>query len=147
MLSCRWSLAGGERHDSEASPEGWRQRPPGLARFFNLSNFSFCSPSCPLFLSLGPAAPFTSAPVFSLQNGVVHRDLKLENILLDDSCNIKVRLLPGGLIPRARTQGASGCSLETRRVWGVTSVQPQSSSSTSMYLSPATCQTAIFVLA
>lgn len=26
------------------------------------------------------------------KNGVVHRDLKLENILLDDNCNIKVKL-------------------------------------------------------
>lgn len=38
--------------------------------------------------------PFTSRPVFSFQNGVVHRDLKLENILLDDNCNIKVKPLP-----------------------------------------------------
>lgn len=35
--------------------------------------------------------PFNSS-VLSLQNGVVHRDLKLENILLDDNCNIKVKL-------------------------------------------------------
>lgn len=34
--------------------------------------------------------PFNSLFVFSFQNGVVHRDLKLENILLDDNCNIKI---------------------------------------------------------
>lgn len=28
--------------------------------------------------------------LFLLQNGVVHRDLKLENVLLDENCNIKV---------------------------------------------------------
>lgn len=31
-----------------------------------------------------------SLPSFVLQNGVVHRDLKLENVLLDENCNIKV---------------------------------------------------------
>lgn len=36
-----------------------------------------------------------NSSVFSLQNGVVHRDLKLENILLDDNCNIKVKLSQG----------------------------------------------------
>jgi serine/threonine protein kinase len=36
-----------------------------------------------------------SSSVSSLQNGVVHRDLKLENILLDDNCNIKVKLSRG----------------------------------------------------
>lgn len=28
-----------------------------------------------------------------LQNGVVHRDLKLENILLDEDLNVKVRII------------------------------------------------------
>lgn len=37
-----------------------------------------------------------SSSVSSLQNGVVHRDLKLENILLDDNCNIKVKLTGPG---------------------------------------------------
>lgn len=45
-----------------------------------------------LLLSVISPAPVHVVPVFSLQNGVVHRDLKLENILLDDNCNIKVKL-------------------------------------------------------
>lgn len=65
----------------------------GLVHFFHLSSISPRSPSTFLFLSSRPP-PFTSLPGFSLQNGVVHRDLKLENILLDDNCNIKVNLLP-----------------------------------------------------
>lgn len=50
------------------------QRPPCQLTFIFCSIFS-CSP--PFFSSL-------------FQNGVVHRDLKLENILLDDNFNIKV---------------------------------------------------------
>lgn len=67
----------------------------GLVHFYNLSSASLCSPSSfpSLCLSSQPL-PFSSLPVFSFQNGVVHRDLKLENILLDDNCNIKVKLLP-----------------------------------------------------
>lgn len=98
----------------------------GAAHFFKVSNTSLCSPSRSPFLSLLPAAPFTAPPVFSLQNGVVHRDLKLENILLDDSCNIKVKLLPGGLIggagasrcPRLRPRNQAAESCPGRRVQG-----------------------------
>lgn len=36
-----------------------------------------------------------SAVHYCHKNGVVHRDLKLENILLDDNCNIKVKLSRG----------------------------------------------------
>lgn len=50
------------------------QRPP-CQLTFNFPNIFSCSPA--FFSSL-------------FQNGVVHRDLKLENILLDDSFNIKV---------------------------------------------------------
>lgn len=32
-------------------------------------------------------------PLLSLQSGVVHRDLKLENILLDQDLNVKVSLI------------------------------------------------------
>lgn len=32
--------------------------------------------------------------LFVFQNGVVHRDLKLENVLLDENCNIKVGFAP-----------------------------------------------------
>lgn len=59
-----------------------------------------CLSDCPplsrlplaVLLSVISAALVQLSPVFLLQNGVVHRDLKLENILLDDNCNIKVKL-------------------------------------------------------
>lgn len=35
-----------------------------------------------------------------LQNGVVHRDLKLENVLLDENLNIKVLLYLSGFHER-----------------------------------------------
>lgn len=34
--------------------------------------------------------PMSDLLVSLFQNGVVHRDLKLENVLLDENCNIKV---------------------------------------------------------
>ncbi|KAH0508871.1 NUAK family SNF1-like kinase 1 [Microtus ochrogaster] len=43
-----------------------------------------------------------SAVHYCHKNGVVHRDLKLENILLDDNCNIKVKLRQGPAV-------AGGC--------------------------------------
>lgn len=53
----------------------YMKRPP-CQLTFNFASIFLCSPPC-VFSSL-------------FQNGVVHRDLKLENILLDDNFNIKV---------------------------------------------------------
>lgn len=45
-----------------------------------------------------------------LQNGVVHRDLKLENILLDQDLNVKVRS-----VKYAKTE--RHCHLECEYAW------------------------------
>lgn len=37
---------------------------------------------------------------FLFQNGIVHRDLKLENVLLDENLNIKVLLYLSGFHKR-----------------------------------------------
>lgn len=44
-------------------------------------------------------ATFPNSVPFLFQNGIVHRDLKLENILLDASGNIKVRSLDLSHLP------------------------------------------------